>query len=93
MIRVDQTVGDGEVQLRIEQPFEAGAPIDQSMAESGVLVKPGNTLWQIARQLYGSGVRYTVIFKENSEQIRDPDLIYPGQMFRLPGKAAENNSN
>jgi len=90
VIRVDQTVGDGEVQLRIEQPFETGSPIDQSMAEGGVLVKPGNTLWQIARQLYGSGVRYTVIFKENSEQIRDPDLIYPGQMFRLPGKAAQD---
>lgn len=92
MIRVDQTVGEGEVQLRIEQPFETGAAIDQSLAEGGVLVKPGNTLWQIARQLYGSGVRYTVIFKENSEQIRDPDLIYPGQMFRLPGKAQQNSN-
>lgn len=90
VIRVDQTIGDGEVQLRIEQPFETGAPIDQALAEGGVLVKPGNTLWQIARQLYGSGVRYTVIFKENSEQIRDPDLIYPGQMFRLPAKSEQD---
>ncbi|WP_262689670.1 LysM peptidoglycan-binding domain-containing protein [Kordiimonas aestuarii] len=92
LIRVDQTIGDGQVQLRIEQPFRTGSPIDPQAAEGGVFVKPGNTLWQIARQLYGSGVRYTVIFKENSEQIRDPDLIYPGQIFRLPNKAATNGA-
>lgn len=87
LIRVDQTIGDGQVQLRIEQPFETGEAIDPTVAEGGVIVRPGNTLWQIARQLYGAGVRYTVIFRENSEQIRDPDLIYPGQMFRIPNKA------
>lgn len=87
IIRVDQTVGDGQVQLRVEQPFTAGEPIDQSLAEGGVFVRPGNTLWQIARQLYGSGVRYTLIFGENAEQIADPDLIYPGQVFRLPPKS------
>ena len=86
MIRVDQTVGDGQVQLRVEQPFVTGEPLDQSLAEGGVFVRPGNTLWQIARQLYGSGVRYTLIFGENSEQIADPDLIYPGQVFKLPVK-------
>jgi len=48
-------------------------------------------LWQIARQLYGSGVRYTLIFRENSEQIRDPDLIYPGQIFKLPNKVGTDN--
>lgn len=87
VLRVDQTVGDGQVQLRIEQPFTTGEPIDPSLAENGVFVRPGNTLWQIARQLYGSGVRYTLIFGENSEEISDPDLIYPGQVFRLPNTA------
>lgn len=85
-LRVDQTVGDGQVQLRVEQPFVTGEAIDQSLAEGGVYVRPGNTLWQIARQLYGSGVRYTLIFGENSEQITDPDLIFPGQVFKLPSK-------
>ena len=87
IIRVDQTVGDGQVQLRVEQPFNTGEPIDPTLAEGGVFVRPGNTLWQIARQLYGSGVRYTLIFGENSEQITDPDLIYPGQVFKLPPKS------
>lgn len=86
ILRLDQTVGKGQVQLRVEQPFETGQPIDLSEAKGGVFIRPGNTLWQIARQLYGSGIRYTLIFKENSEQIRDPDLIYPGQMFELPAK-------
>ncbi len=86
ILRVDQTVDEGSVQLRIEQPFEMGEAIDPSQSEGGVLVKPGNTLWHIARQLYGSGVQYTYIFMENSDQIRDPDEIYPGQIFALPKK-------
>lgn len=86
VVRLDQTIGDGKVQLRVEQPFQTGVPIDLAEATGGVIVQPGNTLWQIARQLYGSGVRYTLIFRENNEQIRDPDLIYPGQIFSLPNK-------
>jgi len=87
VVRLDQVIGDGQVQLRVEQPFETGKPVDVAKASGGVFVRPGNTLWQIARQLYGSGVRYTLIFRENSEQIRDPDMIYPGQVFKLPTKA------
>ena len=84
IMRVDQTAGEGGVQMRIEQPFETGIPVDPSRAVNGVIVSPGNTLWHIARKLYGTGVRYTMIFKENSEKIKDPNLIYPGQMFKLP---------
>jgi len=50
-----------------------------------VVVQPGNNLWNIARVLYGRGVRYTTIYEANREQIRDPDLIYPGQVFKAPG--------
>ncbi len=85
-LRVDQTVAEGKVLLRVVQPFTINSPLDPSIATGGVIIKPGNTLWQIARQLYGSGVRYTVIFKENSELIEDPDIIYPGQVFKLPRK-------
>ena len=83
-LRIDQVIADGKVQLRVTQPFEAGHQLDPAVAENRVVVQPGNTLWAIARQLYGRGVRYTLIFQENSEQIVDPDLIYPGQLFRLP---------
>ena len=47
-------------------------------------VQPGNNLWTLARTHYGSGVRYTQIFTANRDQIRDPDLIYPGQIFNMP---------
>ena len=87
IVRLDQVIGDGQVQLRVEQPFETGQAINTAEATGGVFVRPGNSLWQIARQLYGSGVRYTLIFRENSEQIKDPDMIYPGQIFKLPMKS------
>lgn len=45
----------------------------------------GDSLWRISRRLYGQGVRYTVIYEANQQQIRNPDLIYPGQIFVTPG--------
>lgn len=47
-------------------------------------VTRGDSLWRISRQIYGRGVRYTEIFEANKDQIRDPNLIYPGQIFVLP---------
>ena len=51
----------------------------------------GDNLWVISRRTYGAGDRYTVIYDANQEQIRNPDLIYPGQIFVLPadGKDAK----
>ena len=49
-----------------------------------VTVQPGFTLWGIARERYGDGILYVQVFEANKEQIRDPDLIYPGQIFTLP---------
>lgn len=89
-LRADQVIADGNVRLRVVQPFETGQSLDPAQAENRVIVQPGNTLWTIARQLYGRGTRYTLIFQENSEQIVDPDLIYPGQRFKLPPKPAED---
>lgn len=49
-----------------------------------VTVQPGNTLWGIATERYGDGFLFARVFEANTDQIRDPDLIYPGQVFRLP---------
>ncbi|PIE14606.1 MAG: peptidoglycan-binding protein [Rhodobacterales bacterium] len=49
-----------------------------------VTVQPGSTLWAIARDQYGDGVLYLRLFEANRDRIRDPDLIYPGQVFDLP---------
>lgn len=49
-----------------------------------VVIQPGNNLWRISQVIYGSGVKYTVIYEANKDHIRNPDLIYPGQIFATP---------
>ncbi|WP_196259110.1 LysM peptidoglycan-binding domain-containing protein [Pelagibacterium limicola] len=49
-----------------------------------VIIRRGDNLWTIARRVYGEGLRYTQIYEANADQIRNPDLIYPGQVFELP---------
>jgi len=49
-----------------------------------VTVQPGNTLWGIAKRNYGAGLLYVRVFNANRDRIRDPDLIYPGQVFSVP---------
>lgn len=62
-----------------------------------VIIRKGDNLWRISRRLYGDGLRYTTIYQANQEQIRNPDLIYPGQVFLTPEgdlnwkEASENN--
>jgi Uncharacterized protein containing LysM domain len=59
------------------------APLTQSQRAS-VIIRRGDTLWQISRRVYGQGVRYTTIYLANEEQIRNPDIIQPGQIFGVP---------
>jgi nucleoid-associated protein YgaU len=49
-----------------------------------IIVRAGDTLWQIAQRHYGDGAKYTQIFKNNRNQIRNPNWIYPDQRFELP---------
>ena len=84
VLRLDQILDGDGVEIRVEQPFDTGNALDIAMAESHVVVHPGNNLWHIARRVYGSGVLFTQIFRANNESIKDPDLIYPGQKFLLP---------
>ena len=49
-----------------------------------ITVQPGLTLWAIARENYGDGVLYVQVFEANRDKIKDPDLIYPGQVFTVP---------
>ncbi len=83
-LRVDRLDGEGSVRARIEMPFTRAEPEDLAVSNGRVVVQPGNSLWRIARHVYGRGPQYTVIYRANSDQIRDPDLIYPGQIFDIP---------
>ncbi|SDE74347.1 Nucleoid-associated protein YgaU, contains BON and LysM domains [Celeribacter baekdonensis] len=62
-------------------PAPTPTPVKRIMS---VTVQPGNTLWGIASATYGNGVMYVRVFDANKSQIRDADLIYPGQIFVLP---------
>jgi nucleoid-associated protein YgaU len=97
-LRVDQIDAAGAVTSRVETPFlrEERDSIAAVMAEeTGAegfdvavqTVQPGNTLWAIARDRYGDGIMYVQVFEANRDRIRNPDLIYPGQIFLLPESA------
>ncbi|WP_284246784.1 LysM peptidoglycan-binding domain-containing protein, partial [Methylobacterium haplocladii] len=67
----------------------SGAPGDQPATVfvpeiDTAKITRGDNLWQISRRSYGDGKRYTVIYDANRDQIRDPNLIYPGQIFVMP---------
>ncbi|WP_312014456.1 LysM peptidoglycan-binding domain-containing protein [Bradyrhizobium sp. AUGA SZCCT0283] len=49
-------------------------------------VSRGDSLWRLSQVSYGAGTRYAVIYKANRAQIRNPNLIYPGQVFVLPAR-------
>ena len=53
---------------------------------STTTVSRGDSLWRLSQLTYGAGTRYAVIYKANKEQIRNPNMIYPGQIFVMPSK-------
>lgn len=63
-----------------DAPAPAAGPVT-------VTVQPGFTLWGIAQDRYGDGVLYVQVFEANKDKIKDPDLIYPGQVFSVPESA------
>ncbi|APE43976.1 hypothetical protein BOO69_11580 [Sulfitobacter alexandrii] len=90
-LRVDEVGRDGSVSSRVETPFKRESVATLEAASAGqngpikaITVQKGNTLWGIARDRYGDGLLYVRVFEANSDSIRDPDLIYPGQVFDLP---------
>ena len=83
-LRADQVDEGGKVLARISMPFSRAAPLTTMAAGTYVIVQPGNSLWRIARRTYGTGFAYTVIFEANLGQIKEADMIFPGQIFSLP---------
>ncbi len=86
ILRLDQLDTEGETVARLETPFTrvTAPPIEGHSKVDYVVVQPGNSLWRIARRLSGDGFNYVYIFEANQGQIRDPDVIYPGQVFEVP---------
>lgn len=84
-LKVEQLGPGKRVAGSVEVAFARPATGPQASG-SVIVVEPGNSLWRIARRTYGHGTQYTVIFDANRGQIRNPDLIYPGQVFNLPSQ-------
>lgn len=94
-LRVDEVSSEGDVISRVETPFQREEPslIAAQMANqvdapdfkvAVATVQPGTSLWAIAAERFGDGILYVKVFEANRDRIRDPDLIYPGQVFRIP---------
>lgn len=99
-------LADRFAELNAPAPASANAPSAQAQApttgpktfeqaplahsDSAVIIRRGDTLWQISRRVYGQGVRYTTIYLANQDQIKNPDLIEPGQIFGVPESALPN---
>ena len=94
-LRIDEVDASGSVVSRLETPFKREEPAvlaqlapettpNAEFSLSVVTVQPGNTLWGIASKSYGDGILYVRVFEANRDRIRDPDLIYPGQVFVVP---------
>ena len=92
-LRIDELSLKGDVISRLESPFKREdreklanliAPSTSPVRINIVTVQPGNTLWAIARKRYGDGLLYVQVFEANRDKIKNPDLIYPGQLFDLP---------
>lgn len=83
-MRVDQIDTEGKVLARVETRFSRAGLTGDLPRDMLVFVQPGQSLWRIARRTLGHGIRYTLIFDANRDQIRNPDLIYPGQVFLVP---------
>lgn len=84
-LRVDQLGLKALVVQRIEVPFERldAAAVTQTMLgdDDTLAVQPGENLWRIARASPGLGFQYAVLYRSREEQARDPNLVYPGQVF------------
>jgi LysM repeat protein len=71
-------------QLKKSEPVAAAQVEPAIAAPLTVTVQPGFTLWKIARDSFGDGVMYVQVYEANKDRIRNPDLIYPGQVFTMP---------
>jgi nucleoid-associated protein YgaU len=80
-LRIEAFDKDGQALGQLALKFDRAAPPEGYAAFD---VQPGNSLWRLAERRFGDGQRYTEIYQANQGKIRDPDLIYPGQVVAVP---------
>jgi len=87
--KMDQSAEPAEKPM-VEMASIAPEQATEIVTGSSVIIRKGDSLWRVSRRRYGLGIRYTTIFEANRDQIRNPHLIFPGQVFDIP-EYVENN--
>ena len=90
VLTIGNTEGVGQVnddKLRVKTGVELAAEEANAAAAASKFytVVSGDSLSKIAKEFYGDAMRYPEIFEANKPMLKDPDLIYPGQVLRIPG--------
>ena len=79
--KVILVVGNTEGIAEVDDRLEVNEPQPEARFYT---VKKGDYLSKIAKEMYGDANKYMVIFEANKPMLKDPDLIYPGQVLRIP---------
>lgn len=88
-VAVAATPGESQQPLVPQPDFALGDSLSGTRAATSVVIRKGDTLWQISRKVYGRGIRFSTIYNANARQIADPDRIWPGQVFVMPPKTED----
>ena len=79
--KVVLAIGNTEGVSRVNDQMTVGLPEPEAKLYT---VKKGDSLSKIAKDFYGDAMKYPVIFEANKPMLKDADLIYPGQVLRIP---------
>ncbi len=79
--KVVLVVGNTEGIAQVDDRMTVAIPEPEARFHT---VVRGDSLSKIAKQYYGDAMKYPIIFEANKPMLKDPDLIYPGQVLRIP---------
>lgn len=91
-LQAEQPDAASETEERTEAAVEPALSPALERVDGAVIIRRGDNLWRISHRVYGHGIRYSTIYLANQDQIRNPDLIWPGQVFTVPAETAEGEA-